>query len=220
MKTISLLESIGFGVKPPEIEHQLLTTQMLTSINSRDFGHPYEDMQAMICGNLYLWLQQSYSVLWEIEESSGKVIIYQNTTDKLGERFATLLRISKDEGKTAIHEMVKALSWSNYIIEHVVFKIEGNWLMKYRNTQPKGLLKHFMFWLATFELNENENALKGLAIFMKKFAKDVDLEAIKSYSTDEIFRAFIKCFFHCNNDIKLMVAFLKNPNVSFSEIFN
>lgn len=200
------------------MEYFPLSLQMLSGITSRDYGHPYEDIQDMICGNLYLWLQQTYNVLWKIDENNGKVIIYQNTTDKLGERFATLLRISKDEGKNAIHEMVKALALSHYIIEHVVFKMEGNWLLKNRNPQLKGLLKHFMFWLALLELNENENAFKGLAIFMKKFAKDVDLEVLKSCSTDEIFQVFIKCFFHCNNDVKLMVAFLKNPNVSFSEV--
>lgn len=220
MKIESLIQNHSFSLIKPFIAYFPLSFQMLSDITSRDFGHPYEDMQDMICGNLYLWLQQSYDVIWKIEESNGKVVIYQNTTDKLGERFATLLRISNDEGKTAIHEMVKALALSHYTIEHVVFKMEGNWLMKYKNTQLKGLLKHFMFWLATFELNENENALKGLAIFMKKFAKDVDLEVLKSYSTDEIFQAFIRCFFHCNNDVKLLVAFLENPNVSFSEIFS
>lgn len=217
MKIESLIQNYGFALKMPSIEYFPISLQMLTGITSRDFGHPYEDIQDMICGNLYLWLQQTYDVLWKIEDNIGKVIIYQNTTDKLGERFATLLRISKDEGKTAIHEMVKALALSHYIIEHVVFKMEGNWLLKYRNPQLKGLLKHFMFWLASFELNENENALKGLAIFMKKFAKDVDLEVLKTYSTDEMFQSFIKCFFHHNNDVKLMVALLENPNVSFLE---
>jgi hypothetical protein len=220
MKTKSMIQNHGFALKKPSIEYLPISFQMLTGITSRDFGHPYEEMQDMICGNLYLWLQQTYDVLWRIDEETGKVIIYQNTTDKLGERFATLLRISKEDGKTAIHEMVKSLAWSNYIIEQVVFKIEGNWLLKNRNPQLKGLLKHFMFWLATFELNENENALNGLAIFMKKFAKDVDLEVLKSYSTDEIFQAFIKCFFHCNNDVNLLVAFLENSNVSLSEIFS
>jgi hypothetical protein len=220
MKIESLIQNYGFALKKPSIEYFPISLQMLTGITSRDFGHPYEDIQDMICGNLYLWLQQTYDVLWRIDKENGKVIIYQNTTDKLGERFATLLRISKEEGKIAIHEMVKALALSHYIIEHVVFKIEGNWLLKYRNTQLKGLLKHFMFWLATFELNENEHALKGLAIFMKKFAKDVDLEVLKSYSTDEIFQAYIKCFFHCSNDVKLMAALLQNPNISFSEIFS
>ncbi len=219
MKIESLIQNYGFVINKPSIEYFPNSLQMLTGITSRDFGHPYVDMQDMICGNLYLWLQQSYDVIWKIEESNGKVVIYQNTTDKLGERFATLLRISKEEGKTAIHEMVKTLALSNYIIEQVAFKMEGNWLLKNRNPQLKGLLKYFMFWLATFELSENENALKGLSIFMKKFAKDVDMEAIKSYSTDEIFQAFIKCFFHCNNDVKLLVAFLENPNVSFSEVF-
>jgi hypothetical protein len=218
MKIHSLIKNQGFEIREPSFCSSHISEEILKEITSRDFGHPYEDIQDMICGNLYLWLQQSYDVLWRIEENNGKVIIYQNTSDKLGERFATLLRISKEEGKTAIHEMVKALALSHYLIEHVVFKMKVNWLLKNRNPQLKGLLKYFMFWLATFELSEKENVLKGLSIFMKKFAKDVDLEVLKSYSTDEILQAFIKCFFHYNNDVKLMVAFLENPNVSFSEV--
>ncbi len=218
MKIISLIQSIGFGVKPPVIEHQLITAEMLTDITSRDFGHPYEDMQDMICGNLYLWLQQSYNVLWQVDDVNGKVIIYTNTTEKLGERFATLLKISKEEGKLATHEMVKTLALSNYILENVVFKIEGNWLMKNRNPQLSGLLKHFLFWMATLELNENENAQKCLAVFLKKFAKDVDLEVMNGYTTEELFNAFLKCFFHGKNDMKLLVAFLEKPNVSYTEV--
>jgi hypothetical protein len=218
MKIHSLIQNQGFALKKARIEQLHLSPELPQGITSRDFGHPYEDIQDMVGGNLYLWLQQSYDVLWRIDEENGKVIIYQNTTDKLGERFATLLRISKDEGKTAIHEMVKALALSNYIIEHVVFKMEGNWLMKNRNPQLSGLLKHFLFWLATLELNENENALKGLKIFMKKFAKEVDLETLKEYSTDEVCRVFITCFFHNINDVNFLITSLKNPNVSLSEV--
>lgn len=218
MKMQNILESIGFNIYYHELVCQVFTTDMLFDITSREFGHPYEDMQDMICGNLYLWLQQSYNVLWRIDEENGKVVIYHNTTDKLGERFATLLKISKEEGKLATHEMVKTLALSNYIIENVVFKKEGNWLMKNRNPQLSGLLKHFLFWLATLELNENENALKGLKIFMKKFAKEVDLETLKEYSTDEVCRVFITCFFHNINDVNFLITSLKNPNVSLSEV--
>lgn len=218
MNTNAVIQNQGFNLQTPSIYYISVSKEMLKGISSRDFGHPYEDMQDMICGNLYLWLQQSYDVLWKIEDNNTKVVIYHNTTDKLGERFATLLKISKEEGKIATHEMVKTLALSNYIIENVVFKMEGNWLLKNRNPQLSGLLKHFLFWLATLELNENENALKGLKIFMKKFAKEVDLETLKEYSTDEVCRVFITCFFHNINDVNFLITSLKNPNVSLSEV--
>jgi|GEM_PF-3398729 len=218
MKTIPLLESIGFGVKPPEIEHQLLTTQMLTSINSRDFGHPYEDMQAMICGNLYLWLQQTYNILWQVNEDKDKVIIYTNTTEKLGERFATLLRMSKEDGKAATLQMVSALALANYTAEKVVFNMEGNWLMKYRQTKLNGLLKLFVFCLASIELADNERALSCLSVFIKKFAKDIDLQSTTGYSQAAIMNAFIQCFFYGQNEIDIFISALLNPKLSIHEL--
>jgi hypothetical protein len=56
--------------------------------------------------------------------------------------------------------------------------MEGNWLLKYRQSQLEGLLKLFVFWLASTELANNERALSCLHIFMKKFAKDVELNSL------------------------------------------
>jgi hypothetical protein len=190
---------------------------MLTGFTSRDFGHPYENMDEQIGGNLYLWLQQSYGVLWAVNVEQHSVIFYSNIIDKLGDRFATLLRLPKEEGKAATLEMVKAVALSNCIIEEMVFKMQSNWLMKYRNPSLNGLLKHFMFWLASLELEDNENAQKCLAVFMKKFAKDVDLEVMKGYTTEELFNAFLKCFFHGENDMDIFLTVLQNPNLSFHE---
>jgi hypothetical protein len=203
MKTIYLSQSIGFGVKPPVIEHQLFTNEILTGFTSRDFGHPYESMEEQIAGNLYLWLQQSYSVLWEVNVEGNSVILYSNIIDKLGERFSTLLRLPKEVGKAATLEMVKAVALSNFIIEEFVFKIEGNWLLKYRNPSLNGLLKHFVFWMALLELEDNENAQKCLALYMKKFAKDVDLMFLEDHSLELIMKSFITCFFKGSNEMAM-----------------
>jgi hypothetical protein len=218
MKTLALMNSIGFKVNQPKFVCYPLTSDLLKGINSRDFGKPYSSMEEQIAGNLYLWLQQSYSVLWAVNSEPQVVNLYHNTIDKLGERFATLLRFTKDEGKAAALEMIKALALSNFILEDVIFKIEGNWLMKYRNPVLNGLLKHFMFWMASVELAAHENALKCLGIFIKKFAKDVDLQKVHQYPQESIMDAFLQCFFHGNNSREIFFLALQNPNLSFQEI--
>lgn len=218
MKTRLLIKSQGFDVVEPTFEYSFLTSFMLTGFTSRDFGMPYENMEEQIGGNLFLWLQQSYSVLWGVNAEQHQVLLFDNTIDKLGERFATLLRLSKELGKSATWDMVKALALANYIIEGVVFKMEGNWLLKYRNPGLNGLLNHFMFWLASLELIDNENAQKCLAVFMKKFAKDVDLEAIGQYPNETVLEAFMQCFFHGRNDMDIFLCALQNPTLSINEL--
>lgn len=217
MKIILHLQNIGFNVQEPDFEFMPITSNMLTGISSRDFGLPYEDMHEQICGNLYLWLQQSYGVLWRVEETEPKVLIYKNTTEKLGERFGTLSRLTKEDGKAASFEMVKALALSNYIIEHAVYKMEGNWLLKYRNPNLNGLLNYFLFWLAQQELADNDCAQKCLLLFIKKFAKDVDLSVLQPYQPEMIMDSFIRSFFLGQNELSLVISMLEQSNTTLYE---
>lgn len=213
MNIISHLQDMGFDLRPPVMERGLLEVEMLKDISSRDFGRPYESIQDMIGGNLYKWLHQSYGVLWQMDEADQKAIIYTNTTEKLGERFATLLRMATDEGKAATLQMVSALAVAKYSAEKVVFSMEGNWLLKYRNAQHHGLLKLFVFWLAATELAAHEQALRCLHLFIKKFAKDVDLEFTAHYSREAIMDAFIRCFFLGQNEVDLFILALQKPEL-------
>jgi hypothetical protein len=212
MKTIPHVQSVGFRVQAPEYVFQPLTVNMLSGIQSRDFGHPYQDMQEQIGGNLYLWLQQSNSILWRVDETSPRVTIFENTTYKLGERFATLLRVSGEEGKAAVLEMVKALALSHYVIEHVIFKIEGNWSFKEAHPILNEQLKYFMFWLAQQELEDNDLAQKCLSRFMKMFATDVDLNLLNIYPAELVMESFIQCFFRRLNAMSILFKKLEEAN--------
>jgi hypothetical protein len=167
-------------------------------------------MYDQICGNLYLWLRQSFEVLWRVEEASPQVTIYENTTDKLGERFATLLRIPKEEGRAAVMEMVQALALSNYIIEHVVFKMSGNRSFKEANPILNGQLKYFLFWLAQQELEGDATAQNCLSRFMKMFAADVDLSILEPYPAGLIMESFIQCFFRRQNRLDILLSKLES----------
>lgn len=215
MKPIPHLQSIGFGVKPSVMEYRPLTAEMLKDISSRDFGRPYEDMYDQICGNLYLWLRQSFQVLWQVYEASPQVTIFDNTTDKLGERFATLLRLPKEEGRVAVLKMVQALALSNYVIEHVVYKMSGNWSFKEANPILNGQLKYFLFWLAQRELANQETAQKCLGRFMKMFASDVDLSVLEHYPSGLIMESFIQCFFRRQNRMDILLSKLESATNNY-----
>lgn len=215
MKPIPHLQSIGFGVKPPVMEYRPLTAEMLKDISSRDFGRPYEDMYDQICGNLYLWLRQSFHVLWQVDEASPQVTIFDNTTDKLGERFATLLRLPKEEGRASVLKMVQAMALSNYVIEHVVYKMSGNWSFKEANPILNGQLKYFLFWLAQQELADHETAQKCLGRFMKMFASDVDLSVFEPYPDELIIESFIQCFFRRQNRMDILLSKLESATNNY-----
>jgi hypothetical protein len=208
----------GFNIPKPQVEYCLLSEDMLDFVKSRDFGHPYKDINEKIGGNLYLWLSQSYKVLWRVDEVRSKILIYTNACDKVGERFSTLLKLPKEEGKLLFFKVVNALALANYLIEKAIYNIEGNWLLKNRNSELNGLLKYFVFWLASIELKSDEKALNYLYIFIKKFAKDVDLQLTSLYSEEAILNTAIQCFFYHQNEITIFVSALKKPNIPIHDL--
>jgi hypothetical protein len=218
MNSITLIQHSGFKINVPSVEFMPFSEEKMVGIHSRKFGSPYENINDQISGNLYLWLQQTYSVLWQIRDEN--VLIYANTVHALGERFGTLMKVPKIDGMAACFEMFKALAISNYIIEKTVYKMEGNWLLKHRNKELSGSLQYFLFWLAKYELKGNEMANRALDIFMEKFAKDVDMKQLESYSTNEIIETFIQCFFNRNNETKILFSKLEKPNCKLNDLIS
>jgi hypothetical protein len=199
---------LGVRVSPPRMFQADLQVSDIVNLTSRDFRRPYTDIDDYIRGNLYLWLHQSYHVLWQVSNTGGKVFIYRNTCLRLGERFATLLKIPKPEGVAALHDMAVALGYAHHIIETSILKMPGNWLLKYRNPVPDGLLKLFMFWLAQLELKDNPVATRCLGLFHKMFAKDVDLTIIPDASDERVLQGFVRAFCWCQNDPSRLAHFI------------
>lgn len=218
MNSITLIQHSGFKINVPSVDFMPFSEEKMEGIHSRKFGSPYENINDQIGGNLYLWLQQTYSVLWQIRDEN--VLIYANTVHALGERFGTLMKVPKIDGKAACFEMVKAIAISNYIIEKTVYKMEGNWLLKHRNKELSGSLQYFLFWLTKYELKDNEMANRALDIFMEKFAKDVEMKQLENYSTNEIIETFIQCFFNRNNETKILFSKLEKPNCKLNDLIS
>lgn len=186
-----------------------LSCENKPKITSRDFGMPYQDFQDEIGGNLYSWLQQSYKVLWQINETTNEIVIFENTNQMLAERFATLLKVTKIDAKEGVWAMVKSLSLANLYIEKVIFKFDGNSPLKQQNENLHGLLKLFMFWLASNDLSESEINLKCLNLFISKFAMEIDLTQYQNFSGSEMMNAFTNCFKNNSNEVELFNEMLQ-----------
>jgi hypothetical protein len=66
-------------------------------VTSRFYPNGYENVDEEIAANLYLWLHQSYHVLWHTDTITNEIYIYSKTVLKLASRFATLLKQEKTE---------------------------------------------------------------------------------------------------------------------------
>jgi len=97
-----LMHSKSTEYKAPSIVYADYPDLDKYQIKSRDFKSGYLNDEEKVAGNLYSWIHQSYSVLYEIDEGKNEIILITKTIEKLGQRFATLIKIEKE---TAIKEV-------------------------------------------------------------------------------------------------------------------
>lgn len=216
MSTITIFQSIGFGIPEPEITFGLLSEADTEDIPCRDFGKPYTDVDEKIAGNIFKWLRVGYKVLGKVHEIENRVVIFTNVCEKLSERLAVQLEASYGDSYKSCIDLVRSFGLADYFIEKVVFKMEGNWLLKKRNSVHSGLLKYFQYWLMDLNLRENQNARIYMKLFHSKFASEIDLKHTANYTDEEVMTAFISCFFRGINEIDVFVNTLqkmKQPNI-------
>jgi hypothetical protein len=82
------------------------------SIQLREFKTPYLDKDDVVGGNLYNWIHQSYSVLWETNADKNEITLFLKTNNKLAERFATLLKINTATAIKSVFALSIAFSLS------------------------------------------------------------------------------------------------------------
>ena len=75
-------------------------------IISRDFKTEYLDERDQVGGNLYKWIHQSFSVLFEVDKENMEIVLFSSTINMLGGRFATLLKIEKKVAIKSVSEMI------------------------------------------------------------------------------------------------------------------
>jgi hypothetical protein len=163
----------GIKLEQPTVVLQEFPLLEKNGVTSRDFNTPYINNEDQIGGNLYSWIHQSYSVLWETDADKNEITLYTKTNEKLGLRYATLLKMDKSAAITSVSNLSIAyalgeLCWK----KHFEDKCEVDTSIDDNN---KKLKKEFVFGLAKLTLANDENATKVLYRFLKMFDKDVDV---------------------------------------------
>lgn len=142
-------------------------------IELRDFKNPYADKDEEVAGNLYKWIHQSYSVLWEVNAEKNEVTIFSKTIEKLGLRFATLLKMDKVHAIEGVRLMVIALAKSHLLWELTMFtELEKK---GYGKDSLERLKNQFIFSQANQVLHSDFDNQRILNKFIEMFAKDVEL---------------------------------------------
>jgi hypothetical protein len=143
------------------------------NIQSRDFKSEYFNEEDKIGGNLYSWIHQSYSVLWEVNKETNEIVIYSKTIEKLGLRYATVLKMEKTIACCAVIKLIMyfalaedslKLLCDDEIIDNSENKIFNNNL-KYQ----------YIFSLSKLALYKDIETHEVYQRFTKMFAKDVEL---------------------------------------------
>ena len=148
--------------------------------------------------------------LWQLNDLDNNIVLKKDSIDFLAKRYSIFLNSTFLDAKIAITSMIKALSLSDFFIEKVVFKMEGNWLLKHQNEHLQGLLQTFLYWFAYKIIKEEEISENYLIIFMNKYAKDVNLEILNRYEDDKIMSAFIQSFCKFKNNLVFFNNILNN----------
>ena len=126
-----VLAGNGFSLVQPNLLVLACPDLEKLNITSRDFGTTYIGVEDQIGGNLYSWIHQSFGVLWQVNTFTNEIVIYSKTCEKLGMRFATLLKMEKEIAIKCVFEMVISfafaeISWDMFIKDNFLCNYDGN----------------------------------------------------------------------------------------------
>jgi hypothetical protein len=131
LKHNEVLAGNGFNLVQPNLLVLDCPDLEKLNITSRDFGTPYINVEEEIGGNLYSWIHQSFGVLWQVNKDANEIEIYTKTIEKLGMRFATLLKMEKELAVKSVYEMLISfalaeISWDMFIKDNCFGNYDDN----------------------------------------------------------------------------------------------
>lgn len=155
-----------------------------------------------IKGDINEMVLDSFDVLWCLLKNPEQFQYYKNTIDKLAESFASILGLSKAASEKAVEQMVLALGFSNLSIEEIVFATKGYYDMQKFAKPFSGLMKLFLFWLASLQMEEYDvDTQMSFQRFQTLFGKKINLDLYSNFTDIEMIEVFLSCFSIGSNDI-------------------
>ncbi len=210
-----LFSEHGFSCSQPSFTFGDLNVDHLPNSNSWNSSAWPNDLTKEKDVNLNSWNFKNFKALWHVHPETLEIRIFNNALQTLSNGLDAELSLTQSDSGKALSDMIKAFALGDYFIQTIIFKLEGNWLLREHNKEYHGLLKIFLFWLASIEMQGDTNVEKCLSLFMPQWAPDVKLEFLVRHTNDEIMSAFVKCFFHFSNDIEAFKMLLIHPEMSF-----
>ncbi len=143
------------------------------NIQSRDFKSEYFNEEDKIGGNLYSWIHQSYTVLWEVDKKTNEIFMYTKTIEKLGLRFATLLKMEKTKACDAIFKLIMYFASADFSLK----LLNNDVIMNNMESEVvnNNFKNQYIFSLSKLALYKDIETLEVYLRFTKMFAKDVEL---------------------------------------------
>jgi hypothetical protein len=172
-QNFSKLMNQNLNIDKPTIVFKNFPDLEKHNIQSRDFKSEYFNEEDKIGGNLYSWIHQSYSVLWEVNKETNEIIIYKRTIEKLGLRFATVLKMEKIMACCSTLKLIMYFSLAEFNMNSVcIDTINSNLENKVLNNNLK---YQYIFSLSKSALYKDIETLEVYLRFTKMFANDVEL---------------------------------------------
>jgi hypothetical protein len=207
-----LIRNIGFSFETPEI---IISNDFNNALNvdHLSFIHPAEkpfigtfDNAAIIC------LHSKLNILWEFDSEKKQSLVSLKSMQMLQKKIFINQESISNAYDDNFYLLAKALCLSHYIIESIVFKMEGNWLLKQRNIKFNGLIEWFYLYLTEIQIVNNQELINYFLGYKEVLHHSTAFPTLDHLEIESVLNAFVHCFFKNTNQPNCLSEKLKTKN--------
>lgn len=207
-----LFRNIGFSIEEPEI---IISNDFNNAleVDHTSFIHPAEklfigafDNKAIIC------LNSKLNILWEFDLEKKQLFISLKSLQMLQKKIFINQESINNTGDDNFYLIARALCLSHYIIESIVFKMEGNWVLKQQNFKFNGLIEWFYLYLIEIQIINNQELINHFVKYKELLHHSIAFPQLNNLEIEYVLNGFVHCFFKNTNQLNCLIAKLKIKN--------
>ena len=207
-----LFRNIGFSFEEPEI---IISNDFNNAleVDYSLFIHPAEklfigafDNKAIIC------LNSKLNILWEFDLEKKQSLVSLKSLQILQKKFFTNQESVNYVFDDNFCMMARALCLSHYVIESIVFKMEGNWLLKQQNFKFNGLIEWFYLYLTEIQIINNQELITHFVKYKEVLHHSIAFPQLNNLEIEYVLNGFVHCFFKNTKQFNCLIAKLKIKN--------
>jgi hypothetical protein len=207
-----LFRNIGFSLEEPEI---IISNDFNNAlkVNHLPFIHPAEKLFTGTFDNkAIIFLNSKFNILWEFDLEKKQSLVSLKSLQILQKKL-----FNNQESINYLFDdnfclMAKALCLSHYVIESIVFKMEGNWLLKQQNFKFNGLIECFYLYLTEIQIINNQELTNYYVKYKEILHNSTAFPQLKNLEIESVLSGFVHCFFKNTNQLNCLTAKLKIKN--------